>query len=808
MLSAFKLLMHKYSGQDDIVIGSPIAGRIQTGLEGLIGFFVNNIALRCRFENIKTFNELIENTRKVTLEAYKNQHVPFERLVEELQPERDLSHLPIFQVMFVFQNLPFDVKRSHDISLEAMPVKNKTSNFDISMIITEAMGGLNVEVEYNTDLFFSSTIDRMLEHYCNILETIVEGEEKYISDIDFLTKGEKEKLLFRWNETERAYPDKLRVHECFENLARLQPDATAVRFRKDEQSPVIELTYQQLNNKANKFANYLKRFNIQKEDLIGIITERSVEMIVAILGVLKAGAAFVPIDPANPKDRISYIINDAGIRLLIYGGSSSDNASINSTPIQEIEKALSINIDDAWHEIEKEAEANLNTNVDRDNLAYIIYTSGSTGKPKGTMLRHQGLCNLALSQKEIFGLGKGSRVLQFSSLSFDASVWEIVMALLSGAALSLTTKDVISSGEKLGKMIELEEISIVTLPPSVLAVIPQKQLKHLHTIVTAGEAVSKELVNRWSINRRFFNAYGPTETTVCASIFLCGNHTLHKDPPIGHPLNNFKLYVLDKYDQLCGIGIAGELCVEGAGLARGYLKRPELTAEKFIPNPFSAIKGSRLYRTGDLVKYNEDGNIEYLGRIDHQVKIRGFRIELGEIEALLYQNEKIKDVIVTAKEDNSGKKIVAAYYVLKDNEQLSSFELKSYLKKSLPEYMIPSAFISLDKMPLNISGKVDHGLLVGQARAARATARARRPTRCRRRRHRPSAPLARREAVELPLHLVRIVGLSGRPRQPAGDARRKTPRRRRLRFSRLGSRDRLGRGVRHRTTHLVHGGRP
>ncbi|MDP4196680.1 MAG: amino acid adenylation domain-containing protein, partial [Bacteroidota bacterium] len=707
MLSAFKLLMHKYSGQDDIVIGSPIAGRIQTGLEGLIGFFVNNIALRCRFENIKTFNELIENTRKVTLEAYKNQHVPFERLVEELQPERNLSHLPIFQVMFVFQNLPFDVKRSYDISLEAMPIKNKTSNFDISMIITEAMGGLNVEVEYNTDLFFNSTIERMLEHYINILETIVSGEEKYISDIDFLTKDEKDKLLFNWNKTEKSYPDKLSVHECFENLALQMPDATAVRFRKDEQSQIIELTYQQLNNKANKFAHYLKRFNLQKEDLVGIITERSVEMIVAILGVLKAGAAFVPIDPANPKDRISYIINDAAIRLLVYGGRAIDSTSIDSTSTQEIENVVSINIDYAWNEIEKESEANLNVNVDTNNLAYVIYTSGSTGKPKGTMLRHQGLCNLASSQKEIFGLEKGSRVLQFSSLSFDASVWEIVMALLSGAALSLTTKDVISSGEKLGRMLELEEISIVTLPPSVLAVIPQKQLKSLHTIVTAGEAVSKELVNRWSVNRRFFNAYGPTETTVCASIYLCENHPLHKDPPIGRPLNNFKLYVLDKYDQLCGIGIAGELCVEGAGLARGYLKRPELTAEKFIPNPFSTSKGSRLYRTGDLVKYNEDGNIEYLGRIDHQVKVRGFRIELGEIETLLHQNEKIKDVIVTAKEDNLSKKVVAAYYVLKDNEQLSSLELKSYLKKSLPEYMIPSAFICLDKMPLNISGKVD-----------------------------------------------------------------------------------------------------
>ncbi len=701
MLAAFQLLLSKYSNQDDFVIGTPIAGRNKKEIESLVGFFVNNLVIRAEFNNQLTFRKLLKNVRATSLEAYSNQDLPFEKLVEELQPVRDMSHAPIFQVMFVFQNLPFDSLGISDIELEPVKIETGTTTFDLSLTLSENKNSIHAEFEYNTDLFYESTIEKLIQHYKLILEKLVANIKSKVSKIELLTVEEKNKFINKYNNTGTDFNYHTTVHEIFEKITNKYEGEIALKFNDYENNINKELTYSELNKKANKLANYLISKNILTEDKVAICLNRSLDLTTAIIAALKSGGAFLPVDPNYPDDRINYMLKDSDAKFIIT--TKNLLPKINNTT------AELIIIDEI--EYDNLSDENLGLTIHPENLAYVIYTSGSTGRPKGTMLSHKGLCNLANVQKKAFDISNKSKVMQFSSLSFDASVWETVMALLNGATLQLTSNEIISSGQELSNLLEKENVTTITLPPSVLSVLHFKELPELKTIITAGEAVSNELVEKWGRNRKFFNAYGPTETTVCASMFLCSEKTYPKGPPIGKPIDNFRLYILDKNLNLLPEGIPGELCIGGIGLARGYLNKPDITADKFIPDPFSTSKGERLYRTGDLVRYLPDGNIEFLGRIDQQVKVRGFRIELGEIDAQLRRLDNVVDSTVIVKENAAKEKQIIAYLVTNDNKDIDIPNVRALLAKVLPEYMLPSAFMKLNKIPLTPNGKVDKAAL-------------------------------------------------------------------------------------------------
>ncbi len=696
LLAAFQTLMHRYSGQDTVLVGSPIANRTHSETEKLIGFFVNTLVLKADFSENPGFRSLLKQVRQRTLSAYAHQDLPFEQLVEVLQPDRDMSHAPIFQVAFILQNAPFDRMELPGVTIHPFGGENKTAKYDLSLYCIEAEDGIRLSFEYNTDLFKKETIERMIGHYRNLLEQALADMKKPLDNLRYLAEAERELLFKKWNATERAFPADRTVHQLFEQWAEKQPDQTALVFAGETMS------YAELNTRANQLAHYLRKKGLGPDDIVGISLPRSLDVPVAVLAILKAGGAFLPIDPTYPQERIAYMIEDSGIATLITHKSVAGQFDREGLEV--------LALDSEKKKFNQEAEENPPCNTIPENLAYVIYTSGSTGRPKGTMLQHQGLCNLSQAQQKAFSIQPRSRILQFAPMSFDASVWETVMGLLNGAALVLSDQESLTTGQGLLNVLKSNDVTTVTLPPSVLAVMPEDELPELKTIVTAGEKCTTDLVRRWGQNRQFVNAYGPTETTVCASMYDTGGDT-SKEPPIGRAVDNFQLYVLDKNWQAVPIGVPGELCVGGVGLARGYLKRPHLTADKFIPDPFSGRKGSRLYRTGDLVRYLPDGNLEFMGRIDFQVKLRGFRIELGEIEAVLTKHDSIRDAAVLVREDTPGDQRLVAYYVSEDGADISGAELRGYLKQQVPDYMVPSIFVVLETMPLTPSGKVDRKAL-------------------------------------------------------------------------------------------------
>jgi amino acid adenylation domain-containing protein len=691
LLAAFNTLLYRYTQQEDIVICSPIANRNRSEIEGLIGFFVNSLVLRTNLDNNPTFLELLSRVKEVALEAYAYQDLPFEKLVEELHPERDLSRNPLFQVSFSFQNTPIEALELPGLELSLLEFDNAAAKLDLEFNFWEDAEGLKLQVVYSIDLFDDNTITRMLGHFETLLLGIVSNPNQRLSDLRLLTEVEQKELLIDWNNTELQIR-KLCFHQLFEEQAERTPDAIAVVLENQQ------LTYKQLNNRANQIAHYLQELGVVPDSLVGIYVERSLEMIIGLLGILKAGGAYLPLDPTYPQERINFILADGKVNIILTQQQFYECLNLPGVKLVLLDKTESC--------FTCKPQKNAPSNVTLNNLAYVIYTSGTTGKPKGVLIEHLGLANLVAAQKEVFKIQNNERILQFASFSFDAAIFEIVMALGTGATLYLAKKENLLLGQPLIKLLQEKAITHVTLPPAVLAALPKAELPALKTIISAGEVCSQDIMKKWGFNRQFFNAYGPTEATVWTTISEIKD--VNFKPSIGRPIINTQVYILDKYLQPVPIGIPGVLYIAGDGLARGYLQRPELNAERFIKHP---VINKRIYKTGDLARYQPDGNIEFLGRIDEQIKVRGFRIELGEITTVLRQFSGIKEAVVIPM-DNSGNKRLVAYIALQEKPEITITEIRKLLKSKLPEYMIPGEFIILDALPLTPNGKVDYQSLL------------------------------------------------------------------------------------------------
>ncbi|MCF2150429.1 amino acid adenylation domain-containing protein [Desmonostoc muscorum LEGE 12446] len=701
LLTAFTLLLSRYSGQEDIVVGSAIANRNRRETEPLIGFFVNTLALRTNLEGNPSFLELLERVKQVTLDAYDHQDLPFEKLVDELGIERSLSHHPLFQVAFSLQNQTKQQLETNGLTLTPFKWENTTTLLDLSLIFHETPQGLTGEWEYASDLFAAETIQRMVEHFAVLLQGIVDNPRQSINTLPLMTAAELLQLQ-RWNQTQTEYPEDKTLVDLFEQQVEKNPHNIALVFESQS------LTYQQLNQKANQLAHYLiQNYQIQPDTLIGVCVDRSLEMIIGVLGVLKGGGAYVPIDPNYPQERIGLMLEDSGISVLL-----TQNFLLDKLPLSELENSPQvISLDE--EPFSEELTENPSPKTTPDNLAYVIYTSGSTGRPKGVMIEHRGLTNVTLAVANTLQVKSQSRFLQFASFSFDISIAEIAPTLATGACLYLAKKETLLPGQGLINFLAERQISHIIVPPSALSVLPQATLPDLQTISVGGEACPAELVAQWATGRRFINGYGPTESTVVASIALCQPNG--KKPRIGKPLANTRIYILDAHNQPLPPGIPGELCIAGVGLARGYLNRPETTAEKFIEVELFG-KVERIYKTGDLGKWGDDGNLEYLGRIDDQVKLRGFRIELGEIESLLLQHPSVKEAVVILHETDSNPRLIGYVTAAEKSVNLVGAHscatlLKDYLKIRLPNYMVPSQIIVLDKFPLSPNGKLDRKAL-------------------------------------------------------------------------------------------------
>ncbi|MEA5552711.1 amino acid adenylation domain-containing protein [Anabaena cylindrica UHCC 0172] len=695
LLTAFKILLYRYTYQEDLLVGSPIANRNRVEIEGLIGFFVNTLVLRTDLSGNPTFRELLGRVRRVTWEAYDHQDLPFEKLVEELQPERDLSYSPLFQTMFAMQNTSDMDVLLPGLTSTTLPQSNSTAKLDLIVDMRETSTGLMGVFEYNTDLFDDQAIARMANHLQNLLLAIVNHPEQRIAELPLLTTVEQSQLLVRWNHTQTEYPQNLCFHQLFTAQAEQRTDAVAVVFQDQY------LTYRELNQRANQLAHYLQQLGVVPETIVGICVERSLEMIVAFLAILKAGGAYLPLDPAYPQERLAFMLSDSQIPILLT--TQNLVAKLPNYPGQII------CLDTNGEKIAQQSQENPTSDVTINNLAYLIYTSGSTGTPKGVLVPHEGLVNLTQDKIRTCRVQPNSRILQFFSFSFDASIPEILMALGSGAALHLATPEELLPGTALMRLLRKQVITHMTILPSALTALTPEDLPALQMVLVGGEAPSGEMIAQWSKGRLFINAYGPTETTVNASMVECGNGG--QISPTIRPSANKQLYILDKYHQLVPVGVVGEVYIGGVGLARGYLNRPEKTAAAFISHPFSNQPGSRLYRTGDLAYYLKDGNIKLLGRVDHQVKIRGFRIELGEVEALLTQHPAIRENVVVVREDRPGDKRLVAYVVPESKIIPTTSDLRRFMEKKLPKYMVPAVFVVLEALPLNPNGKVDRRAL-------------------------------------------------------------------------------------------------
>jgi amino acid adenylation domain-containing protein len=704
LLAGWSALLSRLSGQSEVVIGTPVANRQHAEVEGLIGFFVNTLALRVDLGPDPRVSELLSQVKGVTLGGSTHQDVPFEQVVEALQPARSLGHSPLFQVMLTLDNTPSGGGlQLPGLTLSPVETPHVTTHFDLSLLLVDAGEGMAGGLEYASALFDRETVTRYVEQFTRVLEAMVANADQRISELPLLSQSDRHRLLVAFNDTARAYPRDGLIHGLFEAQVARSPEATALVYEAQT------LSYAALNRRSNQVAHRLLALGVKPDDRVAICAERSVEMVVGLLGILKAGGAYVPLDPGYPAERLAYMLSDsAPVALLtqtaLLDAVSSWLPSEQSLPVVVLDGAVGSELES--QPMHNPAVAELGSG----HLAYVIYTSGSTGQPKGVMVEHAGLCNLAVAQRELLAVDCESRMLQFASFSFDASVYEITIALCSGASLCLASRDDIMPGDALLATLHRHGVTHVTLPQSALQLCEVSQAPTGLTLIVAGEALPPALAQRWAGQQRLFNAYGPSETTVCASAYLCQGDVAGS-VPIGRPIANTQIYILDERLQPVPLGVVGELYIGGAGVARGYLNRPALTAERFIHDPFSAEPHARMYKTGDLGRWLPDGNIAYVGRNDFQVKIRGFRIELGEIETKLSACASVREAVVIAREDVEGDKRLVAYVVPHAGMTMSAAELRESLSRELAEHMVPSAFVSLEALPLTPNGKLDRKAL-------------------------------------------------------------------------------------------------
>jgi aspartate racemase len=718
LLAAFKILLHRYTDQDDLIIGTPIANRNRLEIEGLIGFFVNTLVIRTDLSGNLTFRELSRRMREVCLGAYAHQDLPFERLVEELHLERNLGRNPLFQVMFVLQNASVQTIGLPGLTLNPVEVDSGTAHFDLTLHMADTEQGLIGTLAYNKDLFEAATITRMLGHFRTLLEAVVANPARRLSDLSLLCESERQQLLFEWNDTKTDYPGELCIHQLFEAQVERTPDAIAVVFENEQ------LTYSELNRRANRIAHHLLALGVGPEIPVGICLEPSSEMVLGLLGILKAGGVYLPLDPAYPKERLAFMLEAAQAPVIL-----TRERLIVTLPEYD---AKIVCLDSDREAIAREGEGNPTGSTRTENLAYVIYTSGSTGQPKGVLVTHGSLASHCRDVQRYYELDPSDRVLQFASLSFDLSLEQILPTLIVGARLVMMGTDVWHTAEFHRKISEFG-LTVLNLPTGYWQELAREwaDLPDLafgirpRLFIVGGDIMLADALRLWQqtpMNSvRLLNAYGPTEATITATAFEVNPRPSEiatvQRIPIGRPLANREIYILDKYGNPVPVGVPGELHIGGPSLARGYLNRPDLTAEKFIPHPFGTEPGARLYKTGDLARYLTDGNIEFLGRVDHQVKIRGFRIEPGEIEATLGQHPAVREAVVLAQEDAPGEKRLVAYVVAERDLLLTANELRGFLKQKLPEYMVPSAYVLVDALPLMLNGKVDRRALPAAGRA-------------------------------------------------------------------------------------------
>ena len=761
LLTAFQVLLHRYTGQAQIVVGSPIANRNHQEVEGLIGFFVNTMALRTTLSGNPSFLDVLAQVQSTTQAAYDHQELPFERLVEEMRPERNRTYNPLVQVIFALQNAPMG-----DFTLPRLRVKPaafevKTTRLDIETHVWEVDDQLKGYCVYAADLFAPATIERMMGHFQELLKGIVADPTQSISSLPLLTKQERHQLLVEWNNTATDYPkdtcpesiEGKTLHQLFEEQVERTPDTVAVVMaggkemarlsdgsmgQGDAQSPNLpisqSLTYAELNARANQLAQHLQSLGVGPETLVGICVERSLEMVVGLLGILKAGGAYLPLDPTYPQERLAFMLQDANTPVLL-----TQQHLLSQLPMTT---AQVVCLDRDWPLIATLPSTTLVNTVQAEHLAYVIYTSGSTGRPKGVMNTHHGLCNVLQYLQKTYKLTPADKTLQTTVFSFDVASSELFWPILNGASLVLTQPDGQRDSRYLVDLLQRYQITTLHVVPSLLQVLLEEPIitacTTLKRAIVAGEALPVALQDRFFTrlpHTELYNLYGPTETAIYVTAWHCQPQAEQISVPIGHPIANTQMYVLDHQLQPMPIGVPGELHIGGVQVGRGYLNRPELTREKFIPNPFDTLTASpfgagRLYKTGDLCRWLPDGNIEYLGRIDHQVKLRGFRIELGEIEAVLRQHSGVQEAIVVVRQEKSGEKRLVAYVVPDketrrqgDEEKVQSeislspplplflSALRSHLQAKLPDYMRPSAFVLLDALPLTPNGKVDRKAL-------------------------------------------------------------------------------------------------
>ena len=723
LLAAFSALLHRYSGQADISVGFPVTNRTRVELEKLIGFFVNMLVMRTDFSDDPTVRDLIRHVRQSTLEALSHQELPFEKLVRELQADRNLSHPPFFQVAFMFQQDGLQLLQLPGLTVEPIPVNTGTAKFDLTLFASESPEGLRLWLEYATDLFSAETAERLLAHFECLLESLVADPNLSVSRLNLLAPAEKHQLLVDWNQTAAEYPREKTIQALFEDQAARTPEAPAIEFDRHR------LTYGELNQRAEALAEELRRLGVKLETRVGLYVERSMDMVVAVLGVLKAGGAYVPLDPAFPKDRLAFMVADAQIPVLV-----TQKPLLNELP----EHSGQVVCVDSLHPAPSAAPNHSSSSA--GNLAYVLYTSGSTGRPKGVQIPHRAVVNFLDSMRQTPGLRASDSWLAITTLSFDIAGLELFLPLTTGAKVVIAPRDVIVDGPRLASLIEDSGVTVMQATPATWRMLLESgwrgnpRLK----ILCGGEAIDRNLADRL-LERcaELWNMYGPTETTIWSTTErLLPGQTIS----IGRPIANTQVYILDPHFQPVPTGVVGELLIGGDGVARGYLNRPELSSERFVPDPFDPEGSGRLYRTGDLARFRSNQRIEFLGRVDHQVKVRGFRIELAEIETTLARVEGVAQSVVVVREDTPGDKRLVAYVVPKvpplapqpganrragntpsgasgaggqggTPSVLAPSALRAALRQTLPDYMIPTAFVFLEALPLTPNGKVDRKAL-------------------------------------------------------------------------------------------------